>query len=65
MGIKHFIEAAADAEPEPTTERPTLRTTEAAGGGVVLYEERDADSWLWADDATVIDVREREVAGDE
>lgn len=66
MSFKHFIEAVADATPEPGTERPALQTAQAAGGGVVLFEERDnADCWMWADDRTLIDVAEMEGAADE
>jgi|GEM_PF-4767253 len=58
MNFRPYIEAVADATPEPEPDRPPLRTTQAAGGGVVLYEERDADCWLWAETNVVVDIQE-------
>lgn len=60
MSIKAYIEAVADATPEPEPNRPPLRSTQAAGGGVVIYEERDADCWLWAETDAVVDIQEVE-----
>jgi hypothetical protein len=50
MGFNHVLEDPVD--------RPELQMTQAAGGGVVLYEERDADAWIHADVNALVDVQE-------
>jgi hypothetical protein len=56
----YVLHALEDADPEPGTDRPRLRTQQAMGGGLVLYEPRadEADAWIHGDDRTLVDLKE-------
>lgn len=52
--------ALRDSEPEPDLERPRLRTQQAMGGGLVLYEPRadDPDAWIHGSAQTLVELQE-------
>ena len=56
----YVLHALEDADPEPDIDRPRLRTQQAMGGGLVLYEPRadDPDAWAHAGSQTLVDLRE-------
>jgi len=56
----YVMHALQDSDPEPDTDRPRLRTRQAVGGGLVLYEPRadEADAWAHASPQTLVDLQE-------
>lgn len=56
----YVLHALQDSDPKPDTDRPRLRTQEAVGGGLVLYEPSadEADAWAHAGPQTLVDLQE-------
>jgi len=56
----YVLHALQDADPEPDTDRPRLRTKQAMGGGLVFYEPRagDPDAWIHGGAQTLVDLTE-------